>query len=60
MVVTVACHCRNHDLVAMMAATSPKQAWTRSPELSRGPFCAAVRAQREYGDENLPGACLGL
>eukprot|EP00969_Alexandrium_andersonii_P353295 15439551-Alexandrium_andersonii.AAC.1 len=28
--------------------------------ISRGPFCAVVRAEREYGNDNLPGARLGL
>eukprot|EP00969_Alexandrium_andersonii_P265763 11744933-Alexandrium_andersonii.AAC.1 len=34
----------------------PQSAQTRSPELTRGPFCAMFRAEREYGNENLLGA----
>ena len=53
----VTCHCRNRKLVVMMVVVaSPKQAQNRSPDLSRGPFCAVVRAEREYGNESLPGA----
>eukprot|EP00969_Alexandrium_andersonii_P323080 14275395-Alexandrium_andersonii.AAC.1 len=32
----------------------PSWAQTPSPKLSRGPFCAVVRAEREYGSEDLP------
>eukprot|EP00969_Alexandrium_andersonii_P350005 15432321-Alexandrium_andersonii.AAC.1 len=76
MVAFITCHCRNHAMVVMwmmmmmmmvvvvmmmMVVASPKQALNRSPDLSRGPFRAAVRAEREYGgNENLPGARLGL
>eukprot|EP00969_Alexandrium_andersonii_P341020 15073643-Alexandrium_andersonii.AAC.1 len=62
MVVMVTCHCRNHTMVmiTVLATASPKQARNRSSELSTGPSCAAVRAEREYGHENLPGARLGL
>eukprot|EP00969_Alexandrium_andersonii_P283629 12538906-Alexandrium_andersonii.AAC.1 len=62
MVVMVACHCRNRimDMIMVLATASPKQARNRSSELSRGLFCAVVRAEREYGHENLPGARLGL
>eukprot|EP00969_Alexandrium_andersonii_P312927 13826768-Alexandrium_andersonii.AAC.1 len=42
-------------LIVVMARR-PTSAQTRSPELSRVPFCAAVRAERKYGNENLPGA----
>eukprot|EP00969_Alexandrium_andersonii_P151234 6687237-Alexandrium_andersonii.AAC.1 len=34
----------------------PKSAETRPAELSRGPFCAVLRAEREDGNENLLGA----
>eukprot|EP00969_Alexandrium_andersonii_P333843 14753677-Alexandrium_andersonii.AAC.1 len=37
-------------------ARRPKTAQTRSPKLSRGIFCAAVHAQREDGNDNLPRA----
>eukprot|EP00969_Alexandrium_andersonii_P362741 15460364-Alexandrium_andersonii.AAC.1 len=47
-------------VVVVVVMASPKQAQNRSPELSRGPFCAALRAERECGNENLPGARLGL
>eukprot|EP00969_Alexandrium_andersonii_P311321 13756606-Alexandrium_andersonii.AAC.1 len=62
MVVMVACHCRNHNMVMTMVVVtaSPKPAQNWSSELSRCPFCAVVRAEREYGHENLPGARLGL
>eukprot|EP00969_Alexandrium_andersonii_P364116 15463436-Alexandrium_andersonii.AAC.1 len=62
MVVIVTCHRRNHGMVMMvvLAFARPKQAQNRSSELSRGPFRAVVRAEREYGNENLPGAPLGL
>eukprot|EP00969_Alexandrium_andersonii_P055964 2466413-Alexandrium_andersonii.AAC.1 len=62
MVVMVTCHCRNDDMVMIMvlATASPRQARNRSLELSRGPFCAVVRAERGCGHENLPGARLGL
>eukprot|EP00969_Alexandrium_andersonii_P146234 6467469-Alexandrium_andersonii.AAC.1 len=33
-----------------------KQVQTRSLELLRGPFCGALRAEREYGNENLARA----
>eukprot|EP00969_Alexandrium_andersonii_P341867 15110990-Alexandrium_andersonii.AAC.1 len=44
----------------VVVTASPGRAHDWSSGLSRGPFCAAVRAEREYGNENLPGACLGL
>eukprot|EP00969_Alexandrium_andersonii_P123895 5475219-Alexandrium_andersonii.AAC.1 len=61
MVVMVTCLCRNHNMVMItaLATASPRQDRNRSSELSRGPFCAVVRAAREYGHENLPGARLG-
>eukprot|EP00969_Alexandrium_andersonii_P201458 8901953-Alexandrium_andersonii.AAC.1 len=37
----------------------PKPAQTRPLELTKGPFCAVSRAEREYGNENLPGAPQG-
>eukprot|EP00969_Alexandrium_andersonii_P228516 10091907-Alexandrium_andersonii.AAC.1 len=33
-----------------------RSAQGRAPELSRHPFCESFRAEREYGNENLPGA----
>eukprot|EP00969_Alexandrium_andersonii_P179888 7951381-Alexandrium_andersonii.AAC.1 len=42
--------------IIMVTVLWPTSAQTRCPELSRGPFCAAVRAEREYGNESLPGA----
>eukprot|EP00969_Alexandrium_andersonii_P265982 11755851-Alexandrium_andersonii.AAC.1 len=36
--------------------TSQKQNQTRSPELSRSPFCAMLRTEQEYGNEGLPRA----
>eukprot|EP00969_Alexandrium_andersonii_P164754 7282923-Alexandrium_andersonii.AAC.1 len=47
-------------VMMMVVMARPKQAQNRSPELSRGPFCAVVRAEREYFNENLPRARLGL
>eukprot|EP00969_Alexandrium_andersonii_P299829 13255090-Alexandrium_andersonii.AAC.1 len=44
-----------HDGRGVMMA-SPKWFQARSPELPRSPFCAAVRAEREHGDEYLPRA----
>eukprot|EP00969_Alexandrium_andersonii_P370944 15478426-Alexandrium_andersonii.AAC.1 len=38
---------------------SPSRARNSSSEHSRGPFCATVRTEREYGNENLPGALEG-
>eukprot|EP00969_Alexandrium_andersonii_P301717 13337356-Alexandrium_andersonii.AAC.1 len=57
-VILLICQCRHHPMVfaIMMAVRWPKWAQTRSPELLRGPFCAAVRAERTYGDKNLPRA----
>eukprot|EP00969_Alexandrium_andersonii_P023069 1008986-Alexandrium_andersonii.AAC.1 len=62
MVAMVTCRCRNHDMVMQMVlvTASPKQVRNRSSELSRGPFCAVVRAEGEYGHENLPRARLGI
>eukprot|EP00969_Alexandrium_andersonii_P001990 88127-Alexandrium_andersonii.AAC.1 len=31
-----------------------------APKLSRGPFCAMVRAEGECGNDNLPGAPEGM
>eukprot|EP00969_Alexandrium_andersonii_P306376 13544505-Alexandrium_andersonii.AAC.1 len=59
----VTCHDHHHPMVLtvmMVMVRTPKPAQTRSPELSRGPFCAIVRAEREHGNESLPGARLGL
>eukprot|EP00969_Alexandrium_andersonii_P051519 2262728-Alexandrium_andersonii.AAC.1 len=53
------CRSRHHAMVltiSMVMVGRPKSAQTRPPELSRGPFCAALRAEREYDNENLPGA----
>eukprot|EP00969_Alexandrium_andersonii_P223304 9862760-Alexandrium_andersonii.AAC.1 len=62
MVVIVACHCRNPNMVMTMVVvtTSPKRAQNWYSKLSRGPFCAVGRAEREYGNEHLPRARLGL
>eukprot|EP00969_Alexandrium_andersonii_P303169 13401078-Alexandrium_andersonii.AAC.1 len=62
MVLMVACHCRNHDLLMTMVAVTAIPRWAQnwSSQLSRGPFCAVVRAEREYGNDNLPGARSGL
>eukprot|EP00969_Alexandrium_andersonii_P267172 11806586-Alexandrium_andersonii.AAC.1 len=46
-------------IIALVMVRTSKSALTRSPELSRGPFCTSVRAEREYGNENLPGAPQG-
>eukprot|EP00969_Alexandrium_andersonii_P344322 15219810-Alexandrium_andersonii.AAC.1 len=40
----------------MVMVRRPMSAQTQFPELSRGTFCAVVRAEREAGSENLPGA----
>eukprot|EP00969_Alexandrium_andersonii_P057275 2525492-Alexandrium_andersonii.AAC.1 len=56
------CHCRHHPMVLtimMVLVRGPKWAQTRSPELLRSSFCAVVRAEREYGNENLAGALQG-
>eukprot|EP00969_Alexandrium_andersonii_P052216 2292279-Alexandrium_andersonii.AAC.1 len=45
--------------ISMVVGGRPKSAQTRSPELSRCPSCAAFRAEREYGNEKLPGAPQG-
>eukprot|EP00969_Alexandrium_andersonii_P042778 1876224-Alexandrium_andersonii.AAC.1 len=47
-------------MVMVVVMASPKQAQNRPPERSRSPFSAAVRAERAYGNENLPGAHSGL
>eukprot|EP00969_Alexandrium_andersonii_P157006 6940227-Alexandrium_andersonii.AAC.1 len=61
MVVMVACRCHNHVVVmTTVVAASPRRTQNRPSELSRGPFCAAVRAEHEYGNENLPRAGLRL
>eukprot|EP00969_Alexandrium_andersonii_P297899 13166755-Alexandrium_andersonii.AAC.1 len=52
------CYCGHHSLVLtiiMVMVPLPTSAEERHPELSRGPFCAIVRAVRECGNENLPG-----
>eukprot|EP00969_Alexandrium_andersonii_P007210 314387-Alexandrium_andersonii.AAC.1 len=41
-------------ILVMVSRPTSAQAW--SPELSRGPFCVVVRAEREHGNENLSGA----
>eukprot|EP00969_Alexandrium_andersonii_P159062 7027129-Alexandrium_andersonii.AAC.1 len=56
---SVFCHDRHHPMVLtimMVMVMRPKRAQTRSPELSRGPFCVIVRAECESGNENHPGA----
>eukprot|EP00969_Alexandrium_andersonii_P072928 3217766-Alexandrium_andersonii.AAC.1 len=40
-------------------ARRPRWARTRPPELSRGPSRAAVRAERDHGNEDLPGHSRG-
>eukprot|EP00969_Alexandrium_andersonii_P235659 10404476-Alexandrium_andersonii.AAC.1 len=40
----------------MVMVGKPKSAQTPRPDLSRGPFCAMFRAEREYDNENLPRA----
>eukprot|EP00969_Alexandrium_andersonii_P102328 4516487-Alexandrium_andersonii.AAC.1 len=55
----VICHYRHHPMVLtimMVMVRRPSFAQTRPPELSRGPFCAMFRAEREYGNEDLAGA----
>eukprot|EP00969_Alexandrium_andersonii_P324935 14357900-Alexandrium_andersonii.AAC.1 len=37
----------------------PTSAQTRTPKLSRGPFCAVVRAERKTGNGNLSGTPQG-
>eukprot|EP00969_Alexandrium_andersonii_P367285 15470383-Alexandrium_andersonii.AAC.1 len=61
LVAAVACHCRVHDMVMVIvvATACPKRAQDGNSEFSRGPFCVAVRAEREYGNESLPEARLG-
>eukprot|EP00969_Alexandrium_andersonii_P107660 4749793-Alexandrium_andersonii.AAC.1 len=59
MVVTAVYHYHHNPMVltiTMVLVRTPKWAQTGSPELSRVPFCAVVRAEREYGNENIPGA----
>eukprot|EP00969_Alexandrium_andersonii_P346825 15333195-Alexandrium_andersonii.AAC.1 len=46
--------------ITMVLVRRPKSAQARCPELFRGPVCAVVRAEREYGNENLARARLGL
>eukprot|EP00969_Alexandrium_andersonii_P194526 8591936-Alexandrium_andersonii.AAC.1 len=46
--------------MTMVMVGRPTSAQTRSTELSRGPVCAVVRAERAYGNEILPGAPQGL
>eukprot|EP00969_Alexandrium_andersonii_P330886 14625055-Alexandrium_andersonii.AAC.1 len=43
----------------MVMVRRPTSAQARSPELSRCPFCADVRAEREYSNESLPIASEG-
>eukprot|EP00969_Alexandrium_andersonii_P366815 15469322-Alexandrium_andersonii.AAC.1 len=45
--------------ITMVLAGRPTSAGARPPEISRGPFCAADRAERECGNENLPEARQG-
>eukprot|EP00969_Alexandrium_andersonii_P351678 15435987-Alexandrium_andersonii.AAC.1 len=60
MLAMATCHCRNRNMMRTVVAASPHQAQNRLPDLSGGPFCAVVRAGREYGNGNLPGARLRL
>eukprot|EP00969_Alexandrium_andersonii_P052171 2290808-Alexandrium_andersonii.AAC.1 len=46
--------------ITMVMVGRPKSTQTRPRELLRGPFCAVFRAEREYGNENLARARLGL
>eukprot|EP00969_Alexandrium_andersonii_P040127 1758269-Alexandrium_andersonii.AAC.1 len=46
--------------VVMVLVRRPRLAQTRSPKLSRGAFCANVRAGRKYVGENLPRTAQGL
>eukprot|EP00969_Alexandrium_andersonii_P137986 6102737-Alexandrium_andersonii.AAC.1 len=68
MELTVVRHCRNHNMVMMtmttmvvVVAASPKQTPGIGPRSSRwaqsAPF---VRAERKYGNRNIPGARLRL
>eukprot|EP00969_Alexandrium_andersonii_P136712 6049383-Alexandrium_andersonii.AAC.1 len=62
-VIMVICRYRHHAMVltiTMVMVGSTKSALTRPPELSRSAFCVIVRAEREYDNENLAGARLGL
>eukprot|EP00969_Alexandrium_andersonii_P196574 8685212-Alexandrium_andersonii.AAC.1 len=61
MMMMATCHYRHH--ASRHGAYShggdgqrKNMAQTRSPKLSRGPFRATVCAEREYGNENPPGA----
>eukprot|EP00969_Alexandrium_andersonii_P160632 7097857-Alexandrium_andersonii.AAC.1 len=59
MVVTAICRHHHHPMVlttVMFLARRLTWAQTRSSELSRGPVCAAVRAEREDGNERPPGS----
>eukprot|EP00969_Alexandrium_andersonii_P174824 7730901-Alexandrium_andersonii.AAC.1 len=49
-------------VLAIMTALVRRPAWakTRSPALSRSPFCAVLRAERKRGNEDLGRARLGL
>eukprot|EP00969_Alexandrium_andersonii_P114790 5076078-Alexandrium_andersonii.AAC.1 len=63
MLMTEICPHRHHPMVLTVVTVlvrRPRWAQTRSPEVSRGPFCAVVRAERGYGNENLLGASWGL
>eukprot|EP00969_Alexandrium_andersonii_P023031 1007417-Alexandrium_andersonii.AAC.1 len=56
------CHYRHHAMmltITMVMVVRPTSAQTRPPDLSRGPFCAVVRAERECGNDNLHGAPQG-
>eukprot|EP00969_Alexandrium_andersonii_P353779 15440668-Alexandrium_andersonii.AAC.1 len=45
--------------ITMVMVGRPKIVSDAVPGLSDGPFCAVVRAEREYGNEKLPGAPQG-
>eukprot|EP00969_Alexandrium_andersonii_P254614 11254166-Alexandrium_andersonii.AAC.1 len=45
--------------IVMVRIRMLKSAQTRSLKLSKCPFCDVVRAEREYGNESLPGAPMG-
>eukprot|EP00969_Alexandrium_andersonii_P008552 373077-Alexandrium_andersonii.AAC.1 len=59
MVVATTYHDHHHpmgltSMMVLVRMSTWAQTWC--PNLLRGPFCAVVRAEREYGNENLPGA----
>eukprot|EP00969_Alexandrium_andersonii_P318130 14052608-Alexandrium_andersonii.AAC.1 len=52
-------HHRHHVMVLTIVTVMvmrPRGVQTWSQELSRGPSCAAVRTEREYGSKKLSGA----